>query len=120
MASLPPRMQEHEDEKRRRIEEDLDSTQKSLSESLGFSFRPPRARSVPNFRKLQKNFVTQMEARKKAQPLTIPKPFKFHQPKPQASLRKYMDEMNQVINPTMKPRRPHSVKPPINRDSGAE
>ena len=120
MASLPPRMQEHEDEKRRRIEEDLDSTQKSVSESLGFSFRPPRARSVPNFRKLQKNFVTQMEARKKAQPLTIPKPFNFHQPKPQASLRKYMDEMNQVINPTMKPRRPHSVKPPINRDSGAE
>ena len=87
-------MQEHEDEKRRRIEEDLDSTQKSVSESLGFSFRPPRARSVPNFRKLQKNFVTQMEARKKAQPLTIPKPFNFHQPKPQASLRKYMDEMN--------------------------
>ena len=26
MASLPPRMQEHEDEKRRRIEEDLEST----------------------------------------------------------------------------------------------
>jgi len=25
-AKLPPRMQQHEDEKRRRIEEDLDST----------------------------------------------------------------------------------------------
>ena len=29
MAKLPPRMQEHEDERRRRIEEDLDSTQNS-------------------------------------------------------------------------------------------
>lgn len=82
MAKLPPRMQEHEDEKRRRIEEDLESTQQSKSESMLYSFRPPRARSVPNFRKLQKNFVTQMEARKKSKPLTIPKPFNFHQPKP--------------------------------------
>jgi len=61
-----------------------------------------------------------MEARKKAQPLTIPKPFNFHKPKPQASLRKYMDEQNQVINPTLKPKRARSTKAPIMRDSGAE
>jgi hypothetical protein len=118
-AKLPPRMQEHADEARRRIEEDLDSTHQSVSDSIGFSFRPPRARSVPNFRKLQKTFVTQMEARKCAQPLTVPKPFNFHKPKPQASLRKYMDQQNQIINPTMK-KRTSSAKPPVKRDSGAE
>ena len=61
-----------------------------------------------------------MEARKQAQPLTIPKPFKFHQNKPQANLRKYMDEQNQTINPTLKAKRAHSTKPPIQRDSGEE
>lgn len=63
MAKLPPRMQEHEDERRRRIEEDLDSTQNSQANVTGmeFTFKPVRARSVPNFRKLQKDFVTKME-----------------------------------------------------------
>ena len=51
-AKLPPRMQQHEDEKRRRIEDDLETTQMSKSTDLGFSFMPPRARSVPNFRKI--------------------------------------------------------------------
>ena len=31
-----------------------------------------------------------------------------------------MDEQNQAINPTMRPRRTHSAKPPIKRDSGEE
>ena len=39
---------------------------------------PPRARSVPNFRKIQKEFVTKMEALKKSKAPTIPKPFNFH------------------------------------------
>jgi len=52
MAKLPPRMQAHEDERRRRIEEDLDTTRQSVSTELAYSFQPPRARSVPNFRKL--------------------------------------------------------------------
>ena len=51
-AKLPPRMQNHEDEKRRRIEEDLDTTKMTETTDLGFSFQPPRARSVPNFRKI--------------------------------------------------------------------
>jgi hypothetical protein len=62
--------------------------------SLGFTFQPPRARSVPNFQRIQKAFVTQMEQRKKAVAPTIPKPFNFHQPKPSARLRTYMDEAN--------------------------
>lgn len=37
MAKLPPRMQAYEDERKRRIAEDLDSTQNSVSEAL-FSF----------------------------------------------------------------------------------
>ena len=59
-------MQEREDEKKRRIEEDLDSTMSAIETDLGFPFKPPRARSVPNFRALQKAFVTKMEAKKKA------------------------------------------------------
>lgn len=104
-SKLPPRMQQHVDEKRRRIEENLDSTKSTLQDTLGFSFQPQRARSVPNFQKLQKAFVTQMEARKKAVAPTIPKPFNFHQPKPSAKLRTYMDDENQAINPTMRLKR---------------
>lgn len=119
LSKLPPRMQAHEDEKKRRIEEDLDSTKQSES-SMMFAFKPIRARSVPNFRQLQKAFVTQMEQRKKSKAPTIPKPFHFHQPKPAAHLREHMDMANQVINPTLKPkRRPFSVKP-ANRDLDVE
>ena len=51
-AKLPPRMQQHEDDARLRKEEDLDSTKPSVSTDIGFDFHPPRARSVPDFRKL--------------------------------------------------------------------
>jgi len=90
-AKLPPRMQTHEDEKRRRVEEDLDTTAQSQPTDLQFSFCPPRARSVPNFRKIQKEFVTKMEQLKKSKAPTVPQPFNFHKPKPAAYLRKYMD-----------------------------
>lgn len=104
-SKLPPRMQQHVDEKRRRIEEDLDTTKSTAESQFAFTFQPPRARSVPNFRKLQKAFVTQMEQRKKGVAPTVPKPFNFHQPKPSARLRTYMDDANQVINPTLKMKR---------------
>ena len=123
LAKLPPRMQQYEDEKRRRIEEDLDSTNAGSNKEsdLLFSFQPPRARSVPNFRKIQKQFVTKMEALKKSKEPTVPKPFNFHQPKPAAHLRKYMDQANQDINPTMKQkRRPMSVHGGLNRDLNVE
>lgn len=59
---------------------------------------------------------------KKSKAPTIPKPFNFHKPKPAAHLRGYMDEANQVINPTLKQkRRPQSVNPcGMNRDIYAE
>lgn len=120
-AKLPPRMQQHEDEKRRRIEEDLDTTQQTKATEFDFNFQPPRARSVPNFRKIQKEFVTKMEALKRSKAPTIPKPFKFHQPKPAAHLRTYMDQANQDINPTLKPsRRSMSVNAHVNRDIQVE
>ena len=115
---MPPRMQQHEDERRRRIEEDLDTTKGTTKTDLQFPFAPPRARSVPNFRKIQKDFVTKMEQLKKSKEPTRPKPFHFHAPKPAAHLREYMDQANQDINPTLKQkRRPVSTKP---RDSNAE
>ena len=62
-----------------------------------------------------------MEALKKSKAPTVPQPFKFHQPKPAAHLRKYMDQANQDINPTLKGvRRTMSSKPPIKRDANAE
>lgn len=45
-----------------------------------------------------------MEQRKKGVQPTIPKPFKFHEPKPNARLRGHMDQANQNKNPTLKPR----------------
>ena len=119
-AKLPPRMQQHEDEKRRRIEEDLETTKQTQSTELLFSFKPARARSVPNFRKIQKEFVTKMEALKKSKAPTIPKPFNFHKPKPAAHLRQYMDQANQDIKPTLKPKRSASVKTGLNRDINVE
>jgi hypothetical protein len=46
-----------------------------------------------------------MEANKSAAKLTTPKPFNFHEPKNDPNLRKHMDNDNQLINPTRKPRR---------------
>lgn len=63
MAKLPPRMQAYEDErKRKEIErEDSDYENSQMSTQPMFDFKPPRARSVPDFHRLQKQFVTRME-----------------------------------------------------------
>ena len=37
--------------------------------------------------------------------MTVPKPFNFHEPKNDPNLRKYMDNDNQLINPTKKQKR---------------
>jgi len=52
MASLPPRMQAAQDKRRQDAEDNLDSTVDEATESQLFDFRPPRARSVPDFRKI--------------------------------------------------------------------
>ncbi len=33
---------------------------------------------------------------------TVPEPFHFHNPKPTARMRRYLDSENQLINPTLK------------------
>jgi hypothetical protein len=101
-SKLPPRMQAHVDELRRKKENDLESTQGSVQSEKLFSFQPVRARSVPDFRGLQKAFITKMEQLKKSKNPTVPKPFKFSQARPSARLRVFMDQQNQVINPTLK------------------
>ena len=110
-ARLPPRMQAHADKMKK---DDLDSTQPSQS-SAGhqFSLQPVRARSVPDFRRLQKTFISKMEQLKKSKNPTKPIPFKFSLARPSAHLRTHMDQQNQAINPTLKRQRAHSARPPI-------
>ena len=48
------------------------------NEGPDFPFRPSRARSVPDFRRIQKAFITKMEQSKKAKAVTRPIPFKFN------------------------------------------
>lgn len=110
MSKLPPRMQAAEEARK---EKDQGS---QASEQL-FDFRPPRPRSVPDFTRLQKEFITKMENSKKAKGSTIIQPFRFSQARPSANLRTYMDQQNQVINPTLtKGKRSHSAQ----RDQIAE
>jgi hypothetical protein len=86
---------------------DYDETQKS--NQIIFSFKPARARSVPDFRSIQKSFITKMEQKKKSKQPTKPIPFKFNQARPSAKLRAHMDHQNQVINPTLTKRRANSA-----------
>lgn len=51
-ASLPPRMQAYEENRKQKAIEDLDSGFQNEAEAPQFSFRPPRPRSVPDFRRL--------------------------------------------------------------------
>ena len=108
-------MQKQVDEEKARREEaeeagiDYDSTQKK-GQDVMFSFMPTRARSVPDFRSIQKSFITKMEQKKKSKQPTKPIPFKFNQARPSAKLRTHMDHQNQVINPTLTKRRANSAR----------
>lgn len=107
LAKLPPRMQAYQDARRREAE-DMDSNPTQESSQM-FSFGLPRPKSVPDFHRLQKQFVTKMEQLKKSKPTTRPVPFRFSQSRPSAKLRVHMDQQNQTINPTLAPRRSHSA-----------
>ena len=91
-----------------------------MKQSQSFSFRPPLPKQVPDFKRLHREFYQKMEGNKQAQKLTTPQPFNFHEPKNDPSLRKYMDQDNQLINPTKKclKKRCKSAKNP-NRDLSA-
>jgi hypothetical protein len=66
------------------------------------TFQPPRAKPVPDFKRLQKQFQSSLESKRKSQTVTEPTPFTFHMPKSTAKLRGYLDQENQMINPTLK------------------
>jgi hypothetical protein len=72
---------------------------------------PPKAKPVPDFKRLQKTFVENLEElkRQKHMSTTVPEPFHFHNPKPTARMRRYLDAENQMINPTLKKIRAHSA-----------
>jgi hypothetical protein len=54
-----------------------------------FTFQPPRAKPVPDFKRLQKKFQQNLEdvKRQKNQETTQPEPFHFHNPKSTANMR---------------------------------
>lgn len=99
LAKLPPRMQEYAESKKQEVEEKA----RSQSVDLMFTFQPPRAKQVPDFKRLQKQFQQNLEdvKRQKAQSTTVPEPFHFHNPKSTAGMRRYLDSENQMINPTL-------------------
>lgn len=109
LSKLPPRMQEYEEKKKQQAEAGLAegaANRESQSADRMFSFQPPKAKPVPDFKRLQKQFQQNLEdvKREKNQASTVPEPFHFHNPKPTASMRRYLDSENQMINPTMKKR----------------
>lgn len=95
-AKLFPRMQAEVDRQKREAEEALISPDNNhaTAEAADFSFQPCRAKSVPDFRRLQKAFITKLERNKKSKNPTTPRPFKFNQARPSAKLRAHLDQQN--------------------------
>jgi hypothetical protein len=56
LAKLPPRMQEWEDKKKLMSQQDGFKSQRSSSVDLYCTFQPPRAKPVPDFKRLQRQF----------------------------------------------------------------
>lgn len=113
LSKLPPRMQEYENKKKLEGETGgaLNENRKSDGLENLFPFMPPKAKPVPDFKRLQKDFVHNLEELKRQKQLknTDLKPFHFHNPKPTARMRRYLDAENQMINPTLKKIRAHSA-----------
>ena len=113
LSKLPPRMQDYENKKKLEAETGGALNENTKSEALEnlFPFMPPKAKPVPDFKRLQKDFVHTLEELKRQKQLktTDFKPFHFHNPKPTARMRRYLDAENQLINPTLKKIRAHSA-----------
>jgi len=94
MAKLPPRMQESQDAIKAKADDSLAQVDESMLVEVPFDFKPEAPRPVPDFRRLQKAFVTAMEKAKKGKQVTVPVPYNFHEAKPGAKLRVHMDSAN--------------------------
>ena len=114
LAKLPPRMEAYE--RQRASGGKLGARSNSVGPQ--FSFKPPAPKDVPDFKRLHQEFAAQLERNKSGAKLTTPQPFNFHEPKNDPSLRKHMDDDNQIINPTKKGRRARSQK--LNADLAEE
>lgn len=93
LSKLPPRMEEHEKKKKRELKEGL-FKERAASVDAMFSFAPPRAKPVPDFKRLQKQFQHSLETKRKSHKKTEPNPFTFHLPKSTANMRGYLDIQN--------------------------
>ena len=111
LSKLPPRMEAYQKKMQEKAEQEQAN---GAAQGPQFAFRPPSSKKVPDFKRLHKEFAAKLERNKSAMKLTVPKAFNFHEPKLDPSLRKHLDEENQIINPTMRKRRARSAK--LNRD----
>lgn len=121
LAKLPPRMQEYEN--RKKLETETGSlNERSKSMDRLFTFMPRKAKAVPDFKRLQKQFQQSLEEvkRQKNMSTTVPQPFTFHQPKSTAKMRRYLDAENQLIRPTMKERARSAVNIHSNRGGAGD
>ena len=98
-ARLPPRMEMHE--KNKKIQENEmklieEQKRKTIKNEPQF-----KAKEIPDFIRLQEQFQTNLEKKKKAAQPTVPKPFTFHEPKKKAELCEFLDYENdpQAKNP---------------------
>lgn len=96
-ASLPPRMEMHEKQKKLQEKEQLlIEKQKEESDKNRRIFK---AKKAPRFYLLHDKFINILEKKKRAAHPTVPKPFPFHEPKKKAELCQFLDFEN---NPKVK------------------
>ena len=96
-ASLPPRMEMHEKQKKLQEKEKL--IIEKQKEELDKNKRTFKAKQAPNFSLLHEKFINILEKKKRAAQPTVPKPFTFHEPKKKPDLCQFMDFEN---NPKVK------------------
>ena len=91
-ASLPPRMEMHE--KQKKLQEKEKSLIEKQKEDYDKNRRIFRAKEAPNFNLLHEKFISILEKKKRAAQPTVPKPFTFHEPKKKAELCQFLDFEN--------------------------
>jgi hypothetical protein len=98
-SKLPPRMEQHEKSKKDKEVLMRKSASKGKEDLSRFgTFEPNKAKPIPDFDRLQRNFQETLDRKKTSQKLTNIKPFKFDDDqnmkkgsKTKASLRTHMD-----------------------------
>lgn len=114
-SRLPPRMAMYEAMK---DTNEMKKRAKSL-ENPEFTFKPMKAKPVPDFERIQLEFQRKLENEKQSKSLTRGEPFRFCETKPDKQLRQYMDAANRPEEKllTFKARRMReeidSLKPPV-------